>query len=226
MRSINKGIIDSLPTLPAYLFIGLIFGIYGMEQGLGLMSTIFMSISMFHGAAQFVALNLIAINSGIAAILIAILFINTRYLMCSAGLALHLRNLGLGKTLLISSMVTTPTFAVAMKTFGKEGGNWLYLLGLHLITYLTWVIGTTIGGVIGMEIPLFLQEGMKFTFYALLIGILSIGYRSVENLLNIVLCGIISISIYYLTPTAINIIIAPSAAATVMILVEQWKREL
>jgi 4-azaleucine resistance transporter AzlC len=226
MRDIKKGIVDSLLTLPSFLFVGIIFGIYGMKQGLGLAKTVFMSIVMFHGAAQFVALNLMAENAETVAILIAVLFINIRFLICSTGLALHLKDLSLGKTLLISSMVTTPTFAIAVNRFLKEGGNWHYLLGLHLISYLTWVAATLIGAMVEMKIPLFLQEGMRFAFYALLIGILSIGFKRVRSLVNIISCAVISIFIYYLTKTTINIVVAPLIASTAMVLGEQWKRKL
>lgn len=226
MRDFNKGFIDSLPTLPSFSFVGIMFGISGIEHGLGLTKTILMSAVMFHGAAQFIALSLMTADSGITAILIAITFMNCRYLMCGASLAIYLRDLSMKKVLLISSMVTIPTFAVAMNRFRKEEGSWLYLFGLHLISYLTWVVGTTVGALIGMKIPLFLQKGMGFTFYALLIGVLWIGYRGFKSIVNIGLCGMISILIYHLTPYNINIILSPLFSATMMIFGEKWKQKL
>ena len=226
MKDIKKGIADSLLTLPSFSFVGIIVGIYGMKQGLGLAKTVLMSMMMFHGAAQFVALNLMAEDAEIVAILIAVLFVNIRFVICSSGLALHLKGLGLGKILLISSMVTTPTFAIAVNRFLREGGNWHYLLGLHIVSYLTWTIATLIGAIVGMKIPLFVQEGMRFAFYALLIGILLIGFKNAKNLVNIITCAGVSIFIYYFTKTSLNIMLAPFIAASLMVLAEQWKRKL
>jgi 4-azaleucine resistance transporter AzlC len=225
LKDIKKGIVDSLLTLPSFSFVGIIFGIYGMKQGLGLGKTVFMSMMMFHGAAQFVALNLIAEDAETVAILIAVLFVNIRFVICSSGLAVHLKNLGLGKILLISSMVTTPTFAIAVNRFLREGGNWHYLLGLHTASYLTWIVATLIGAIVGMKIPLFIQEGMRFAFYALLIGLLSIGFKNAKNLVNIIICAVVSIFIYTFTKTNLNIILAPFIGATLMVIREQWKRK-
>jgi hypothetical protein len=35
MKDIKKGFVDSLLTLPSFSFVRIIFGIYGMKQGLG-----------------------------------------------------------------------------------------------------------------------------------------------------------------------------------------------
>ena len=222
MKEINKGLIDSLFTLPSFAFVGVVFGINGIKEGLGLSNTLLMSVVMFHGAAQFAALNLMTIGAGIVTLLITVLFMNTRYLICSAGLALYLKDVNMRKILLIASMVTTPTFAVAMNRFKKERGSWNYLLGLHLISYATWIVGTAIGIMVGIKVPLSLQIGMNFAFYSLLIGVLVIGCNHLDQLLNILICGVISVLTSYVSKNSINIVLAPIIAATIMVLGEKW----
>ena len=206
------------------LFVGIIFGIYGMKQGLGLAKTAFMSIMMFHGAAQFVALSLMAEDADTVALLIAVLFVNIRFVICSSGLAVHLKDLSLGKILLISSMVTTPTFGIAVNRFLREGGNWHYLFGLHLVSYLAWIAATFIGAMAGMKIPVFIQEGMRFAFYALLIGLLLIGFKGTRDVVNMIGCAFISIIIYYFTRTSLHVVLAPFIGASLMVLGGEWNR--
>jgi 4-azaleucine resistance transporter AzlC len=76
----------SLPIAIGYFPLGFAFGVMGREAGLTVLDIVLMSTLVFAGAAQFIAVGLIAAGVEAGAILITTFLVNIRHLLMSTAL--------------------------------------------------------------------------------------------------------------------------------------------
>lgn len=166
MQGFKAGISIAIGYAPA----ALAFGLLAKSTGLTLNQTLGLSLFVYAGAAQYMALNLIALGIGSLEIILTTLVVNIRHLLMSAALQEKTETDALFKKIIYSFGITDEVFAVASTREGKLSSN--YMFGLVLIAYASWVIHTGIGYVLGSILPTFLQTGMTIALYAMFIGLL------------------------------------------------------
>ena len=128
-----------------------------------------MSIAVFAGASQFVALNLLAIGTNYGQIIITTLILNLRHFLMAASLSQRLKPGKLAP--LVAFGITDETFSVL--SFQPETeNNPRFVLGVNTVAYLGWVSGTFGGSLMGQELPALLQTSMGIALYAMFIGLL------------------------------------------------------
>lgn len=147
----GQGLLASLPIVLGYFPIAFSFGIGATKIGLSSAEAIFLSTVMYSGAAQFLALSLIA---GGAPILISAVTL----------IAMGLRHLLYAPALLSRAGAKAPRrFALAWsygltdEVFGAAIGQLArgrvfsepFMLGLGLGAYSAWVSGTAVGALLG-----------------------------------------------------------------------------
>ncbi len=85
-----KGIRDSLPFVLVVVPFGLLFGVLAVEAGLSVVETMTFTMTVFAGAAQFTALQLMQEQTPTLMILASALAVNLRVAMYSASLTPYL----------------------------------------------------------------------------------------------------------------------------------------
>jgi predicted branched-subunit amino acid permease len=143
--------------------VAITFGILGKTGGLALAPVAAMSLFVFAGASQFMALSLIV--SGVAAgqIVLAVFLLNLRHLLFTANLSRKLPTLG-GKAAGLAFGVTDEVFSVAS---GEERLRPRYLLGLELGAWSAWSGGTILGYLAGNLLPAELAAAFGTGLFAL-----------------------------------------------------------
>ena len=173
-RDFTKGLRAAVPILIGYLPIAMTFGLIARNMDIGLPPACGMSLLVFAGASQFMALNMIMNGMAVSEILIATLLVNFRHFLMSASLATKL-SAGARFRAVIAFWISDETFAVASGQRDRVSGP--YLLGLEGLAYVSWACGTAIGHLIGHVLPDAIQKGMGISLYALFIAILVLGVR-------------------------------------------------
>jgi 4-azaleucine resistance transporter AzlC len=145
------------------------FGLIARNMEIGLGGACSMSMLVFAGASQFMALSLLGSGVGAGEIVVAALLMNFRHFLMSASLSRrvvrHARFLPL-----IAFGLTDETFVIASTQKEKlESG---YLIGLESVAYSSWVGGTVLGYTLGQVLPEVLQRSLGISLYALFIAIL------------------------------------------------------
>ena len=164
------GIKDGLPVFIGYFPIAMAFGILSRSTGLTLYETLGFSFIVFAGAAQFIAVGMIAAGVGGMEIVIATLFLNFRHFLMSASLSAKTRiNHGALRPL-ISFFVTDESFSVASFAHGRLTEN--YMIPMQLMGYFGWGIGTGVGFVLGSVLPPMLQKAMEIGLYVMFVALL------------------------------------------------------
>jgi len=132
---------DSLPMLLGAAPFGVIFGTLAGPSGLSAQATLAMSLCVFAGSSQFIALTLLASGTGLAVILLTTLVVNLRHALYSATLLPHVAGLRQRWRIPLAFWLTDETFAVVSLRYGRPDTSphkhWYYL-GSCLAMYSNW----------------------------------------------------------------------------------------
>lgn len=166
----TSGISAAIPIVVGYLPISVTFGVIAQQTGIPLIHTVLMSSLVFAGASQFMAVNMLAMGTGFLEIVLATFVLNFRHFVMGLSLMNILNTISKPWKIALSSGITDETFAVA--SLQKEKVDCFFVAGLILASYVSWVFGTLIGGLLSHIIPSSMSESMSVALYAMFIGLL------------------------------------------------------
>ena len=168
------GMKDCAPLILAAIPFGVIYGALGQSTELSFWAVLAMSIFVFAGSAQFIAVGLIASSTSWPIIVLTTFFVNFRHLLYSANLLPHVKDYGQKVRAPMAFLLTDESFAVAsnyLKLHGdKPNFNWYYF-GAALFMYLNWQLCTLVGLYIGQSIPDMANWGLDMAVVVAFIGI-------------------------------------------------------
>lgn len=168
--SFMEGVKAGFPIALGYLPVALTFGLLSKTTGLSLVETIGMSIFVFAGASQFMALQMFAAGTSGIEIILATFIINIRHLLMSASINERVGKEHPLKKIVYAFGITDETFSVASLYKGRL--NAAFMFGLILMAYGSWVICSGAGFAVGASLPAILQNSMSIALYALFIGLI------------------------------------------------------
>lgn len=168
--TIKEGLKDGLPVFIGYFPIAMAFGILSRASGLTIVETLGFSFILFAGAAQFIAVGMIAAGASGLEIVITTFFLNFRHFLMSASLSAKTSIKHRWLRPIISFYVTDESFSVASFAQGKLTES--YMLPMQLLGYFGWGIGTGVGFVLGAVLPTLLQKAMEIGLYVMFVALL------------------------------------------------------
>ncbi|MGP3779230.1 AzlC family ABC transporter permease [Halanaerobium saccharolyticum] len=211
--SLKAGVKDAVPIILGYLPIGIAYGMLAVNKGLTPLQTTAMSIFVFAGSAQLVAIEMIAAGAAVAAIIAMTFLVNLRHLLLSASLSLHLRNLPLYYYPFLGFLVTDESFAVAMSKLESKKKKQRYFLGLGFTAYLGWVFSSAAGAFLTEFINFGSGGALDFVLPAMFIVLLVMQISSRSEIIVAVFSGLLSLFFALTVEGSWNIILATVLAA-------------
>lgn len=170
----------TIPVLTGYLFMGAAFGILLHSQGYNVLWAVLMSVCIFAGAMQFVAVDLLAAAFAPLSAVFITLMVNARHLFYGVSMLDRLKDMGKAKPYLIFSL-TDETFSLY---YSAEPPEWadpkVFYTCIAALNHLYWITGSAIGALIGSLLP-FDTFGVEFVMTALFVSIYVEQWRSVYN---------------------------------------------
>jgi 4-azaleucine resistance transporter AzlC len=161
----------TLPIMAGYIFLGISFGLLATSLDIPPLLPIFMSLIIYSGATQFAALNLLlAPFDPIGAFLLS-LMVSARHVFYGITMLPIYGQLSGWKKHYTIFGLTDETFSlnVAAKVPEEADENWFYFL-TSLLNQSYWVIGTTIGVILG-EVITINTAGIEFILVAMFVAI-------------------------------------------------------
>lgn len=171
-KSFIAGAKAATPIVIGFIPVATAFGMVGMNAGLNLYQCVFMSLMVFGGASQLMAVSMIASGAGILQILIATFAINFRHFVMGMSVMPKLNHIPTKWNLVLFFGLTDETFAILSLKNGNEEINKYYIAGLNFTAFAAWVLGTFLGGIFIQFIPEFVRNSMIIAIYGLFIGLL------------------------------------------------------
>jgi 4-azaleucine resistance transporter AzlC len=167
---------DSLPMLLGAAPLGAIFGTLAAPSGLSRGGALAMSLCVFAGSSQFIALTLLAGGTGLVVILLTTLVVNLRHALYSATLLPHVAELPQRWRVPLAFWLTDETFAVMLRRYQARDGSpykhWYYL-GSGISMYVNWLVWTLAGLLLGRSLPRLESLGLEFAMAATFTGIVA-----------------------------------------------------
>ena len=175
----RAGLMKGLPIAVGYFAIATTFGLIAVSVGLNVWQAAAMSLFVFAGASQFVALELMAAGTGMAEIVVTTFILNLRHLLMSTVIAERLKATSKWSSIL-SFGITDETFVVSTVSDSdvpnKKGATLspAYLGGIMLIAYSWWFAGTVVGS-------LFARMDSRYLSYQSRRGLVRHVYRTARS---------------------------------------------
>jgi len=215
-------------ALPLWLGItpyGLAFGLLGPTVGLSGPATLAMSLLVFAGSSQFIALGLVGAGASYPLIVLTTLVINLRHLLYAASLGPYLGKLPERWKPALSFLLTDEAYAVTIDRFRQPGmaPGPLFYLGVGLAVYVDWNVSTAVGLVLGGLVPGPAALGLDFALPATFIGLLVPQLRSRASWVTLAVAAAATLVLSGL-PGRLDVLAAIILAASAGWGVETWLR--
>jgi 4-azaleucine resistance transporter AzlC len=174
LNEFADGARDIIPMMVGAAPFGVIFGTLVTSGPLSPWHGQLMSLAVFAGSAQFIALGLIASHAGFAVVLATTLIVNLRHVLYSATLAPYVSHLPARWRWTLGALLTDEVFAVAYSHYRHTQPGELgpyYFLGAGVAMYVNWQIWTLAGLLFGAAFPRLQSLGLDFAMVATFIAI-------------------------------------------------------
>ena len=160
----------TIPIFAGFWFLGMTYGIYMNVSGFSFWYPMVMSLTIFAGSVEFVAVNLLLGAFNPLQALAMTLMINARHLFYGISMLDRFRGTGLKKIYLIFGMCDE-TFSInyTAKIPEDVDRGW-FMFFVTLLNHFYWVFGATLGGIFGSLIT-FSTEGLDFVMTAMFVVI-------------------------------------------------------
>ena len=206
---------DGIPLGVSVFSLGLVYGVMALQAGLTFPEGAAMSLLVFAGASQFIAVGMIGTGATASAVIITTLLVNMRHLLLGASLAQYLRKEKSGKLMVLAHLLTDESYALSILRFQQRPPTTSYYFGAGLIIYVTWQIGSLLGMAMGTTITNVEKYGLDFVFLATFIGMVVPQIKSRNLLVVCLVAAVTSVVGALLIPGNWYIIIAALVAAAV-----------
>jgi branched chain amino acid efflux pump len=166
-------LLDSLGIMASAGGFGLVYGLSARSAGFSPIEASAMSVFLFAGAAQFVAIGYVAGGFSWFAIVALTAFLNARHLLYAAALAPYLTDRPRWLRAAMAHVLTDEAFALAIAHFRRTGRGDVrgYWTGAFVSTFIPWNVATLVGVTIGGSIPEPARLGLDVIFPAAMGGL-------------------------------------------------------
>ena len=156
----------TIPVMLGYLFLGAAFGILLSSKGYHWGWAVLMSVFIYAGSMQFVAIGILTGPFLPLQAVLMTLMVNARHAFYGISMLTKLKDMGKKKPYMIFSL-TDETFSLLCSSKVPEGVDKnRFLFFVSLLDQIYWVIGSAEGGIIGSLVS-FNTKGIDFVMTAL-----------------------------------------------------------
>lgn len=177
---IRTAFLDTVPVMTGYLFLGFGFGILMYRSGYGVFWAGAMSLFIYAGSMQYVAVSLLISGASLLTAALTAFMVNARHLFYGISMVDAYKGMGKKKPYLIFGL-TDETYSLVSQLQIPQGvrrGG--YCLLVTLFNHIYWVSGTVLGSLTGTLLPIN-YEGVDFALTALFVTIFVEQWLSTEQ---------------------------------------------
>ncbi|MEE9327117.1 MAG: AzlC family ABC transporter permease [Cocleimonas sp.] len=165
---------DMIPLLVAAAPFGTVYGALAISQGMSEWLVMAMSLFVFAGASQFIAVTLLASSALFPVIVTTVFVVNLRHMLYSASLMPYLENVPQWLRAPMAFWLTDESYAVVSRYLlskPKTADFIAYYLGSSLAMYINWAFFSWLGMTLGQTIPNIENWGLEVAMIVAFVGI-------------------------------------------------------
>jgi 4-azaleucine resistance transporter AzlC len=216
---LREGFVASLPLVPSVFVYATVFGGLAVQAGLRPVEVWAMTLLVLAGAAQFVAVPMIAAGAAPLAVILTTYVVNMRHYLMAATLAPAFRHFPRRWLPLVAHGINDESFAVAVARRNPPD-PWTYVgsVGAILGAFVAGVpVGTELGGLVTDPA----RWGLDFAFPAVFLALVAVQLRCRADWLVAVAAAVVALAVSLVLPGNWHIIVAGvSVSAVAAVLME------
>jgi len=215
-RALKDGALAAWPICLGYFPVGLAFGVLAQKAGLHPFEIGMMSLLVFAGSSQFIAVSMLAAGAAPLAIILTTFTVNLRHFLMSSSLAMVVGRTSKKRLSLFAYGVTDESFAVNLFRFRQGGWDLKRALFVNHFANLAWVASTVLGGYGGKLIPEH-AFGIDYALNAMFICLLVFQLRGRKYVVTALLSGGLAVVLALVVAGNSYIALASILAATLVV---------
>ena len=171
---------QSLPVMAGYLVLGMGFGVLLETKGYGVFWALAMSLFIYAGSMQYVAIDLLTGGASLISAALMTLMVNARHLFYGISMIERYRDTGAAKPYLIFSLTDETYSLVCSGNVPRGVDQKKYYLLVSFFNQCYWVAGSVAGSLVGSLLT-FNTEGIEFAMTALVLVVFTEQWKSTKN---------------------------------------------
>lgn len=222
--TLKYAFVSSLPVMAGYVVLGIGFGVLLQDKGYGWWWAVLMSLTIYAGSMQYVAVDLLSGGATVLATALMTVMVNIRHLFYGLTMLEPYSHTGGKKPYLIFSLTDETFSLVCSPELPSEVDRKKYYFYVSLLDQCYWVAGSVIGAAAGAALS-FDSAGIDFAMTALFVVIFVEQWEKTKQHLPAVSGVVISIvcrvcfgASSFLIPSMLGITVA-------MFLEKKWLKE-
>ncbi|MDR1030556.1 MAG: AzlC family ABC transporter permease [Treponema sp.] len=227
----------SMPVLLGYLAIGIAFGLLLVDAGYPWWLSLVMSLIMYAGAGQYLAVGLFAAGTTLVEAVLVQLVVNARHIAYGFSMLTRFNAAGVFKYYLIFAL-TDETFALLSSLPEPQGprpqgialdladhtpderSRFMFLVAVLDQSY--WVMGSVIGAVAGSLLP-FSMQGIGFALTALFVVLMIEQVLRVRQARIFLIAAGVAVLAVFTLPSRISLLAAMALSLAIVQLLQKRK---
>lgn len=170
LKALKAAFPNTIPIMAGFGFIGITYGIYMRASGFSFFYPIFMSMVIFGGSLEFVAVEMLLSPFAPISVFMMALLIQARHLFYGLSMLEKYKNMGLKKLYLIFGLCDESFSINYTASIPEDVDKGWFMFWVTLLNQMYWVMGATIGALIGSLIK-FEIKGISFVMTAMFVVI-------------------------------------------------------
>lgn len=221
-----RGVSRALPITLGYVPIGFAYGVLAQKAGLSAFNTLAMSIFVYAGSSQLIAVGLFAAGAAPLSIILTTFIVNLRHMLMTSALAPYLSRWRRFELSTFAYEVTDESFALHAVEFPRiapDGGpDPIESIALNMTAQISWVLGGWLGMVAGGLITDIKFFALDYALPAMFIALLMMQIKDRVQIIVAIVTGILAVILLLAGLDQWYVIAATLIGATLGVMVEQW----
>lgn len=170
LKALKAAFPHTIPIFAGFWFLGMTYGIYMNASGFSFWYPLAMSITIFGGSLEFVAVSMLLSRFAPVQTFVMALMIQARHLFYGISMLDKFKGMGWKRFYLIFGMCDESFSINYTAKIPQDVDRGWFMFFVTLLNQLYWVTGSTVGGLVGSLIP-FDTQGIEFVMTAMFVVI-------------------------------------------------------
>lgn len=221
---LRTGFVEMIPLWLGIVPFAIAFSILATTNGFTTIETVALSALVFAGSAQLAFVDLASADAPTVTILLTVLLLNLRHVFYGLTIDMRLPRPRRLPTPLLAGLITDESFGLTVRRLVEGKATDRYLFGASISLYISFVVATVAGALIGDRLPdperLRLDVVFPLSFLALLVPLL----RGRRSLMVAAVAALSSLALREVTGSGTAVLLAIIIAAGAGTLLESEKK--
>jgi 4-azaleucine resistance transporter AzlC len=219
-----RGVMRAMPIVLGYVPVGLAYGVLAQKAGISPLNTVLMSILVYAGSAQLIAVGLFGAQVPAFTIIMTTFVVNLRHLIMSSALTPYLKHWRKRELAAFAYEVTDETFAVHSAQFPEGVPAKAEVFATNITAQLSWITGTLLGIGLGQLVTDVKPFALDYALPAMFVALLVLQIKHWAHVVVALLSGLLALTLFQYGVTQWHVMTATIIGASIGVAKEQWTK--